>query len=182
MSGHLCLQLYLLAKMRARSRIDEALLSLGAHRNMLETAVTQAQAYDLEQPGHPMETYTRLIGAPAASRRIDTADPYRQVVYNYRLPLWPTLFFSVYGNREGQTGGVSFIAMSNTVAPITDPTALRPWEIVEDQIAPLSNARVVEDWYPQRDYEMQFRSSGTGDPTRYVLRFDFQLLQEVVPA
>lgn len=171
-----------MSQMRARGEVENVLARLGVERDTVEEAVRQARNYGLERPGHPMETYTHLIGPPTASDRDDADDPYRQVVYRYHLPLWPSFHFSVFGNHAGQTGGVSFTAVPNVAMQITGLTTLRAWEVVEDQIRPiLTNARLVDEWYPQRDYEVQLTSSGAYDLPRCILRFDFQLLQEVVP-
>lgn len=184
MSTATAFQLYLLSQMRARDRINNALTTLGVGYDALATAVVEIKEYGMEEPGHPMEAYTRVIGEPVLREwHLNTADPYREVAAHYSLPLWPLFRLSVYGNLAGQTAGICFTPKpERQIVEIGDNIeSLGAWDVVEEQVrALLAGGRVVDEWYPQRDYEVLSQTCSGSSAAKYVLRFDFKLLQDIV--
>src|SRR5438105_7422924 len=142
--------------MRGQRRVNGSLSQLGVTRADLDAAAREAEGFGLETPGHPMELYFRLLGEPEERDIHDDADPYREVVIHYRLPLWPRFRLRICGSREGQTGGIRFSKLpGEQPIDIADAEHLAPSEVVEDQVTKvLAPARVVHEWYPQRDYEV----------------------------
>jgi hypothetical protein len=182
MSGTALLQLHLLGRMRAaRALVDSALETLGVGRDALSSAANEIRGHGLEVPGHPMQTYRRLIGEPLLSEQQRSVDPYQEITVHYILPLWPQFRFSVFGNQAGQTAGVRFTSMPNAkTVESADSGRLGAWEVVEDQVRGiLTTGRIVDEWYPQRDYEVSLRDRSNA-AVRCVLRFDFNLLQDMI--
>ena len=179
MNGIMLVQLRLLSQMRAPALVKKAQFSLGVRETEFAQSDDLADKLLFHLPGLPLDVYTTLLGKPISEERLD--DPYRQVVHHYTLPLWPQLRFSVWGNKQGQTGGLGFSAPLNMPTIIVDtPEQLNPWQIVEDQLPSLLHiAKVCDSWYPMKDYEYYHTEKDGITKRRYILRFDFNLLQEV---
>ncbi len=128
-----------------------------------------------------MAVYRDLLGAPLNSKEAgpdDERDPYRRRIETYGLSLWPALLLQVYGSKSGETGSVYFVRSSSSICEVSHPSIVVPWETVEDDTVLWPVRQVVDEWYPMRDYEIQAYESDE----RYVLQFDFGLLQSVFPS
>ena len=179
MNGITLVQLRLLSQMRAPALVKKAQLSLGVRETEFAQSDDLADKLLFHVPGLPMEVYSSLLGKPISEEHLN--DPYRAVVHHYTLPLWPQLRFSVWGNKQGQTGGLGFRPPVNmpTIA-VDSPEQLNPWQIVADQLTSLLNAsKVCDEWYPMKDYEYYLTEKDGITKRRYILCFDFNLLQEV---
>lgn len=182
MDGLRLFQVHLLSQMRAAALVGEALRRLRVDSEEVSMVDAEIAKLGLHQPGHPMALYERLIGAPFHHRITNDSDPYRRRFDQYRLPLWSRFAVSVFGSSEGQTAGIVFenphgspSAESSSIAEI------RPWSVVEDQVRPiLERSRVIEEWYPMKDYESPIGPDGGGEVGTVVLQFDFGLLQGIV--
>jgi len=184
MEGVRLLQLYLLSQMRAPGLVRGALEELGANDGELKIARHEIERYGLDAPGHPMNVYSTLLGSPLAVERAPESQPYREVGFHFALPLWPDIRFTVWGSSHGQTGAVGFTSPLGVPAlGMLRVDQLAPWHMVEAQLAStLQNGTVTDDWYPQKDFECMLAGRNDSAMTRYILRFDFNLLQEVRPA
>jgi hypothetical protein len=167
--------------MRAEKLVERALKELGASHTSLASARDAAEREGLEAPGHSMEKYSSLLGAPSTEQREGAgADRYGTLKRIYHLPLWPDVSFAVFGTADGQTAGLSFVApAARPVVLVSSMADLVPWAQTEDQLTELlSQSRSLDEWYPQKDYEC-FIADDSGARFRYALCFDFGLLQEV---
>ena len=177
MQGPRLLQLYLLSQMRAATLVQTAYRDLGASVQELKSVAAEADIAGLSKPGHSMAVYARLLGEPFRSTRTSLPDSYLRRLDQYVLPLWPSFAFSIYGSEEGVTGGTWFSLLPESRQQET--TDLVPWRIVEEQVRPLlSHGRIVDEWYPMKDYVCP---STQDSKSEIILRFDFELLQEVTP-
>jgi hypothetical protein len=129
-----------------------------------------------------MDAYSALLGGPLREVTTGDPDPYRRLAHYYQLPLWTDVLLSVFGSMDRQTSGVGFVAPSSRPMNVgLRAQDLRPWRQTEGQLAALlAHAKPLDEWYPQKDYECVLESPA-GGTARYVLRFDFSLLQEVLP-
>ena len=184
MEGVRLLQLYLLSQMRASGLVQGALGRLDANDEDLKSARHKIERYGLDVPGHPMNVYSTLVGAPLAEERVPESEPYREVRFHFALPLWPDVRFTVWGSSHGQTAGVGFTSPRGAPAlGRLRVEQLAPWHMVEAQLAlTLQSGTVTDEWFPQKDFQCVLEGRNDNTMTRYTLRFDFNLLQEVRPA
>lgn len=172
MTGPQLVELYLLSQMRAHEQVAGALAQRGHDRAALDQAGERARASGLEDPGHPMTRYSSLLGEPLERLELDSVDPYLARVDRYALGLWPHVLLCVHGSAAGETSGLSFAAHPSLAAEaVRKVESLRPWQTVLSQLP--SAARVLHEWYPQRDVEC------TLEGQRWRMAFDFGLLQTV---
>lgn len=167
---------HLLAQMRATTLVQAAYARLGVDREKADGLLRRAEALTLHRPGHSMNVYRELLGDPVSEQRVGHSDPCARLRWTYSLPSWPELLLVVHGSEAGQTGELAFGRRRDSAA-LQDPTDLRPWAIVEDDLCVLEGVRRVHEWYPQRDYEVDIGGVGGDATARTVLQFDFGLLQ-----
>lgn len=175
MDGTVLVEAYLLAQMRASDRAKAACRRLGIDPALLEEYRAEAARRGLDEPGHPMDVYVDLLGKPLAQKHVDDADPYRRRAWTFALPLWPDFVLVVYGSEAGQVGGVTFASFESAGAPPAI-SVIDPWRLAEEQMANWPSLRVVDEWYPMKDYEALVQVHD-GTWARYVLQFDYGLLQ-----
>lgn len=182
MDGLLLLQLFLLSQMRAAGLVRVAFHELGVNATDVAAARSEAESRGLTTPGHATWLYAGLLGRKGEEELLASDDEYRQVAHHYHLPLWPDLRLTVVGNAAWRTAGIWFTARPDTPRlGRLSADALAPWHMVEDQLAPtLQGGRVSDEWYPQKDYECILQAASNRTTAKFVLRFDFNLLQEVV--
>src|SRR5262249_42064848 len=141
----------------------------------LQSVPEEAEAAGLLKLAHPMTVYAKLVGEAPYHTETNLPDRYMRRLDQYTLPLWPGFAFSVHGSEECVTAGVWFLSRPD--APRRTPTNLVPWQVVEQELQDvLSRGRVVDEWFPQKDYVCRHPQFGDRE---VVLRFDFGLLQEV---
>lgn len=105
----------------------------------------------LTQLGHSMSLYRKLLGKPVYQFTNNASDPYLSHVDKYVLPIWPSFAFSVYGSKDEITSCVKFSSLPDE-KPIRS-MELTPWNVIEEQIQNyLSSGKVVDEWYPMKDY------------------------------
>ncbi|WP_437957914.1 hypothetical protein WME76_42580 [Sorangium sp. So ce119] len=178
MNGTLLVEAYLLAQMRASDLVDAACRRLGLDSTSLEKYRAEAEKRGLSEPGHPMGVYVDLLGKPLAQERMDDADPYRRRRWTFALPLWPEFVLVVHGSEVGQVGGVTFASFPSAGTPPAIST-IEPWRLAEEQMANWSSLRIVDEWYPMKDYEALIQVHD-GSWALRVLQFDYGLLQATV--
>jgi hypothetical protein len=180
-------QLYLLSRMRADAAVAEALPRLQASSEELRAAAEAAEEAGFEGPFHRAELYTQVLGLPAVSERdvVAVANPTfaGSLVHRYQLELWPEFDFVVRETRDGQPWGVGFArARGATAPPLASLQDLGPWRFVEEEVAARLAGRQSEDaWSGWEELSYLIPLSPGGPLRRYLLRFDFNLLQTIAP-
>lgn len=172
MIGMVEFQAYLLSQMRARSRSDEALASLGFAREDLPVLRDRMEAHF--PPGHTVEAYRELLGPPA-SEELTGEVGYRTRIWRYSLPVWPDLEFAVFSGSDGVVGDLIFARQSlEWRIPDVSWPEWSPWSYTESELLEAySTLAVCEDWPPLRDYK------GSIAGKTLIVMFDFGLLQRV---
>jgi hypothetical protein len=163
--------------MRYQEGVNQALLVLGATVDNIADARERVVHIGVERPGVKMRDYERVLGPPIERDELQDAGPYEQQRMSYRLDLWPTLDFVVFGSGEGVAAGVRFERARTTRMPaMIDRLSLKPWLTVHSDIYWSGwTATPKEEWYPVLDVEVDVPSS----LDRVLLQFDFGLLQGV---
>jgi hypothetical protein len=180
-------QLYLLSRMRAEAAVVEALRRLQASSEDLGAAAAAAEEAGFEGPFHSASLYTQVLGAPAASAPdvAPVANPAfaGSLLHRYHLELWPELDFVVRETRDGQPWGVGFARPPGASAPpLSSLQDLAPWRFVEEEVAARLAGRKSEDaWSGWEDLSCLVPVTPGGPPRRYLLGFDFNLLQTIAP-
>jgi hypothetical protein len=170
---------YLLAKMRAKNLVEEALAREGLTRDDLMVKARRAlQSWDLDRPGYDAGVYADAIGRPVEERvlsRQEVGPVFAGSIQRlYRLPLWPKVVFRVNQHPTGYSWGEGFLRSSE--AP-RDPALIRPWEYVDAAIESAASAvEILEHWDHEKDMRVSFGEIGHTEI--YEARFDFNLLQE----
>ncbi|AKT43586.1 uncharacterized protein CMC5_078190 [Chondromyces crocatus] len=177
MNGTLLVQAYLLATLRASDLVEAACRRLGLDSFTLKEYKAEAARRGFDQPGHPMSNYIDLLGEPLSREHVEDKDRYRRCRFTYALPLWPELVLVVYGSKEGQSAGVDFAGRRSVKVPPTI-SMVHPWHLVDEQMVDWPGLRVVDEWYPMKDYEVLIQVDD-GSWARHFLLFDHGLLQEV---
>jgi hypothetical protein len=166
-------QLYLLSSMRAKEQTEAARRTLGASEKDLAHAREQALAGGVQNAGHRIDLYVRLLGQPFEAAEHASSDRYRVKSLRFRLPLWDALDWVVYGSAEGIAGQPRFERPLNDVNPPTDNFEV--WQTVERDLPGGGwQWEIGDEWYPMKDFIG--RNEGG---RRIALCFDFGLLQKV---
>jgi len=193
------MQVQVLSRMRAGGKVSAALVALGATAEEVSAARDWADEQGLWTLGHPMSTYSRLLGAPQkVQTHPEDADEYHQLEWGYRFPAWPDYLLSVFGSTDGVAAGLQFVAVEPRRVPLPERRTgaasndlpslayaagnLPGWSFLEQEILQvLPGPTLIESWYPQSDYECHLpRQAGTL-PSRWVAGLDFGLFQYLVP-
>ena len=181
-SGTLIVQAYLLSSMRPGILVEQAMERLGAPHGSEEELrlLKEAARLGLDYSEHPFQAYSSALGEPS---RVHTAPlpQYRhETSYYYTLPVWPELFLRVWGTGDGRRGGIGFVR-NHDIASVNfaqrEETLLRPWHLVEEDLALFSNVRNLEMLYPLGEFEW---NEPDGKQKRLLI-FSWGLLQEVYP-
>jgi hypothetical protein len=177
-------QLYLLSRMRASARVDDALRALGATRGDLSLSALSAQRMGFEEPGHSTDLYRAVLGEP------HTVEPAHDIaadspfvgsrILRFSLSSWSDFDFSVREHPSNYAWGVGFERAHAAVIPTLQSVVdLAPWGFVEAEVtARLGEPTRTDAW---SDWEDLCYSSldAAGVMRRYLLQFDFNLLQNI---
>jgi hypothetical protein len=178
-------QLYLLASMRARRAVADALARLDAVHGDLAIAVATAERTGFAEIGHPARLYATVLGAPVASQPDESADANSSfagsIADRYELELWPDFDYVVRRTPEGVAWGMGFVRrLRITIPPLATVADLAPWRFVESEIAARFGGRRSEDaWSGWEDVSYEIPASPAAPARRYVLAFDRDLLQTI---
>ena len=187
--GPVALELWLLSQMRAERRKDAALAALGLDRPAMQQAVQYVgETLGLHRPGHGVDTYRHMLGAPRESVPEPSVDPTSgfagSLRHRFHLPLWPDLDFVVRSHREGWAWGPELVRCAG--APVPDPRhieEIEPWSMLETEVrarfGPFS-AEYPFNYSNEAYYAPRPPPSEPGAGLR--LLFDFGLVQQVGPA
>lgn len=181
-SGTLIVQVYLLSSMRPSILVEQAKERLGAPQGSEEERrlLNEASRLGLDYSEHPFQAYSSALGEPSRKHTTPLPQYQDETSYYYTLPIWPELFLRVWGTGDGRQGGIGFVRnpdMTTVNLEQGTETLLRPWHLVEEDLALLSDVRNLEMLYPLGEYEWN-DPNGKG---RYWLIFCWGLLQEVYP-
>lgn len=187
MEGLRAFQLYLLSKMRARRAIEKALQELDAGVTEMVQAEQAMVALGVETPGHPAQLYRELLGQPISSAKdmqIEESSPFaNSLSLRFKLPLWPSFDFTVHEHPTGYAWGISFIRGHGIPSPnLLSAIDLKPWgfEITEIYRS-FGVPELIDGWNRQEDLVYKIQENPFGHMKRYVLYFDYGLLQHFEP-
>lgn len=186
--GPVALELWLLSQMRAESRKDAALAALGLDPPAMQQAVQYVgETLGLHRPGHSIDPYRRMLGAPLESDAEPNVGPTTgfagSLRHRFHLPLWPDLDFVVRSHREGWAWGPELVRRAG--APVPDPRRIEeiePWSMLETEVR--ARFGPFSDEYPF-NYSNEAYYSPAPPPSEphpaLLLLFDFGLVQQVKP-
>jgi hypothetical protein len=172
-------ELYLMSRMRGTAAVEAALGRLGVDAEAMYEAAALVVSDGLERPGHSIEPYLDLIGAPievSADPGIDPAGAFAgSRRYRFRLPLWEPHDFIVRAHPAGWAWGPEFVARRGAAIDLLGhPADLRPWSAVESEVvAAFGTPASEEAWEASKDVVYWPHADAI------VLSFDFSLLQQV---
>jgi hypothetical protein len=182
---HPLFQLYVMSRMRARSEITSALRELKASSADLDGAALAAERFGFEETGHSADLYKDAIGPPHTIEEDVTTSDERfrnSVIMRYRLQAWPAFDFVVRRAPMGYAWGRGFLrAAEVTTPPLGNVADLTPWRFVESEVSVRFAGRKSEDaWSDWEDFSYLIPTKH-GLVRRYLLQFDWNLLQAVFP-
>jgi hypothetical protein len=183
-------QLYLLSIMRVQPFILEAALKhLEATEEDLKVAKDKMTAYGFGTAGTSTRLYREMLGDPILVQSLDNS--MIPAVFNgshalfFKLPLWKDFEFVVNESREGQAWDPGFkrrMSDSHTVL-LNSSTDLKPWKFVKEEITYRFGApENGEGWDYWEELYYQIPPTPEESPQKYLLVFDFNLLQSVESA
>jgi len=178
-------QLHLLSRMRATSKVDDALQRLSASRQDAARADEEAERLGFYEPIHAAQLYREVLGVPfrcEPERSIGPDSPFAgSTILRFRLPLWPEFDFLVREHPTGYAWGRGFDRTENTKAPPLRSVAdLSPWAFVEAEVTTCLGQPNREDaWSGWEDLSYMIAESEGASRRRYLLGFDLNLLQTI---
>ena len=157
------LALYLLSKMDAADRIQQALAALGASGAEMKAASSRVEAVGLMDLVRTIDRFERALGP--AEETSPLADGGRR--YCYRLGPWPLLWLAVDCDPQSVVSGLCFVRPPNG-----PPPRLEPWECLDPEAGAFGSVRaVIDEWHPYKSLLLERQAALT------LLRFEYGLLQ-----
>ena len=175
-------QAHLMSCMRNDSCATDGLKRLGINASEVaeaEEMVARAGLfYETEESVCLVDAYYRFLGSPM---RIDPVEGsvYFTAKLFYSLPMWPGLELELTFNQDRFAGGIRFVRAGEPKARRLKLEDLIPWRVVEDDLQSTCREAVVVDGFSTtNDFCCTLLDPGSA---KYLLAFDFGLLQEVLP-
>jgi hypothetical protein len=172
--------------MHAVRQVDAALVILGADRTDLAAAIREASEF--ESVPHAADLYRTVLGPPV-SDEIEEGETPAGVdasradsrTLRFHLPLWPGMHFAVRKHPSGYAWGVGFVRRVGGRTPRLETAAdLAPWTFVDSEITKrFGRPRTEDDWSDWRNLSYSIEEFPGGRIRRFMLTFDFRLLQSV---
>jgi hypothetical protein len=177
-------QIYLLSKMRAGERVDEALTVLRASREDFPRVDAEAFALGLETPGHRAQLYVDMLGPPVRESPHGYEEQFTgSTRLAFALDVFPEVEFIVARHPRGDAFELCFARRGGSARPpLATAADLAPWKfVIEEVTARFGEPKIEDDWSFWADLSYWIPPAEGAAPVPMMLRFDRGLLQIVEP-